>query len=73
MITAVHAARIGVGFREQELQLAKGTNFASEEPNGVKWASFSGGTHIFFKGDKLNLVPERNQIFLYSEDFKTTF
>ena len=73
MITAVHAARMGVGYREQELQLAKGTNFASEEANGVKAASFSGGTHIFFKGDKLNLVPERNQIFLYSEDFKTTF
>lgn len=48
----------GVGYREQELQVAKGTNFASEVPNGVKWASFNGGTHIFFKSVKLNLAPE---------------
>ena len=25
----------GVGYREQELQVAKGTKFASEEPKGI--------------------------------------
>jgi hypothetical protein len=58
----------GVGYREQELQVAKGTNFASEVPNGVKWASFNGGTHIFFKSVKLNLTPGKNVIWLYSEE-----
>ena len=48
----------GIGYREQELQLAKGKMFSSEVPNGVKWASFSGGTHIFFKSPKLNKAPE---------------
>ena len=70
MITAVHAGITGVGFREQELQVAKGTNFASEVPNGVKWASFNGGTHIFFKSVKLNLTPEKNVLWLYSEELK---
>ena len=48
----------GIGYREQELQLAKGEMFSSEVPNGVKWASFNGGTHIFFKSPKLNPAPE---------------
>lgn len=37
----------GIGYREQELQVAKGTNFASETPTGVPYVSFAGGTHIF--------------------------
>jgi hypothetical protein len=47
----------GVGYREQELQVSKGTNFASEEAEGVKWASYGGGTHIFIKGVGLNVNP----------------
>ena len=60
----------GIGYREQELQLAKGAKFSSEVPNGVKWASFNGGTHIFFKSVKLNLAPEKNVIWVYSEELK---
>ena len=48
---------IGIGYREQELQLAKGTNFESESPTGVSYASFAGGTHIFIKGVGLNFAP----------------
>jgi hypothetical protein len=77
LITKVYASdpiglkvATGVGYREQELQVAKGTNFASEVPNGVKWASFNGGTHIFFKSVKLNLTPEKNVLWLYSEELK---
>jgi hypothetical protein len=37
----------GIGYREQELQIAKGTVFASESPTGVRDVSFAGATHIF--------------------------
>jgi hypothetical protein len=40
----------GIGYREQELQVSKGSLFESEEPNGIAYASFAGGTHIFIKG-----------------------
>lgn len=40
----------GIGYREQELQVAKGTVFASEDANGIPYASFGGGTNIFIKG-----------------------
>jgi hypothetical protein len=55
----------GIGYREQELQVAKTTNFASEVPEGVKWASFAGSTHIFVKGVGLVVDnPEAHTIVL---------
>ena len=41
----------GIGYREQELQVAKGSVFSSEAPTGVYHASFAGNTNIFIKGD----------------------
>jgi len=77
MIQDVHASdpfylnvAKGIGYREQELQVAKGKKFASEVANGVKWASFNGGTHIFFKSVKLNLSPEKNTVWVHSEELK---
>lgn len=58
----------GIGYREQELQVSKGTNFASEEPNGVNWASFAGGTHIFIRGFGLEDNPQSNAISFRSEE-----
>ena len=52
----------GIGYREQELQVAKGKNFASEDATGVPYVSFAGGTHIFIKGVGLNFAPEKNTI-----------
>jgi hypothetical protein len=43
----------GLGYREQALQVAKGTLFASEEAKGIPYASFGGGTNIFIKGVEL--------------------
>lgn len=63
----------GIGYREQELQLAKGTNFESELPRGVQAASFAGGTHIFIKGVGFHTAPEKNIIRLYSEELKKSF
>ena len=63
----------GIGYREQELQLAKGTNFESEEANGVKYVSFAGGTHIFIKGIGLNFAPEKNSIRLTSHEKSVSF
>ena len=40
----------GIGYREQELQLARGSWFDSENAEGVNWASFAGGTTIYIKG-----------------------
>lgn len=40
----------GIGYREQELQIAKGTKFASEDATGCPYVSFAGGTNIFIKG-----------------------
>lgn len=50
----------GVGYREQELQVAKGTEFKSENATGVKYASWAGGTHIFVKGANLHDNPQSN-------------
>jgi len=58
----------GVGYREQELQVAKGANFASELPRGISWASFGGGTNIFIKGDGLMENPMANTPMLWSND-----
>jgi hypothetical protein len=58
----------GIGYREQELQVAKGTKFASEEPNGVNWASFAGGTHIFIRGVGLDENPQSNTISFRSQE-----
>lgn len=64
----VQARLEGIGYREQELQLAKGSNFASELPRGISWASFGGGTNIFIKGDGLMENPQSNTPMLYSVD-----
>ena len=48
--------------------MAKGTKFASENPTGIEWASFNGGTNIFIKGDGLNDNPAANTVFLKSND-----
>jgi hypothetical protein len=63
----------GIGYREQELQVAKGTNFQSEDPGGVPYASFAGGTHIFIKGVGLNFSPEKNTIRVTSHEKKVSF
>ena len=63
----------GIGYREQELQVAKGTNFASEEPKGVNYVSFAGGTHIFIKGIGLNFDPEKNAVRFTSHEKQVSF
>jgi hypothetical protein len=40
----------GIGYREQALQTAKGSQFATENESGVSLASFGGGTNIYIKG-----------------------
>jgi len=56
----------GIGFREQELQQAKGKKFISELPRGVGWASFGGGTNTFIKGSGLADNPQSNLIVMQS-------
>lgn len=60
----------GIGYREQELQVSKGTNFQSEVPNGIAWASFGGGTNIFVKGVGLAENPQSNDVILTSKEFE---
>jgi hypothetical protein len=60
----------GVGYREQELQVAKGSFFASEEATGARYVSFGGGTHIFIKGVGLGDNAQSNTVVLYSTDFE---
>ena len=62
----------GIGYREQELQVAKGSFFSSETPSGVNYASFGGGTHIFIKGVGLSDDPQSNVVQLYSKEFSQT-
>lgn len=47
----------GIGYREQALQQSKGQNFENEVPNGIAFASYAGGTHIFIKGSGLTENP----------------
>ena len=54
----------GVGYREQELQQAKGARFQSEAPEGVTYASFGGGTNIFVSGVGLEEMAQLNMIVL---------
>jgi hypothetical protein len=63
----------GIGYREQELQVAKGTNFESELPNGAPYVSFAGGTHIFIKGVGLNFSPEKNSVRFTSHEKAISF
>jgi len=63
----------GVGYREPDLQVPKSTFFMSENPQGIPYASFSGGTNIFIKSYNLNDNPQTNQVFLYSYDLKLEF
>jgi hypothetical protein len=60
----------GVGYREQELQVAKGTRFASEVPTGCSWVSFAGGTNIFIKGVGIAENPQSNTVIMYSHEFE---
>jgi hypothetical protein len=59
----------GVGYREQELQIAKGSKFQMEVPEGIPWATFAGGTHIFIEGSGLAEAPNANEILLESNEF----
>jgi hypothetical protein len=61
----------GVGYREQELQVAKGSFFSSEEPTGIPYASFGGGTHIFIKGVGLDDNAQSNLVILKSQEFSS--
>jgi len=63
----------GIGYREPDLQVPKSTLFISENPQGIPYASFSGGTNIFIKSYNLNDNPQTNQVFLYSYDLKLEF
>jgi hypothetical protein len=62
----------GIGYREQELQVAKGSFFNSETPNGISYASFAGGTNIFIKGQELATNAQSNVILMYSQDLEKT-
>lgn len=62
----------GIGYREQELQQARGTRFTYDEPVGIYWASFAGGTNIFIEGYGFNPDAESNTILLTSEELDTT-
>lgn len=57
----------GLGYREQELQVAKGTLFASEDANGIPYASFGGGTNIFIKGVEFADDPQSNLVIFACE------
>jgi hypothetical protein len=59
----------GIGYREQELQVAKSTRFRSEEANGVEWASFGGYTNIFIKGAGLVDNPQKNFVVFTSHEY----
>jgi hypothetical protein len=61
----------GIGYREQELQVAKTTRFRSEEAHGVAWASYGGYTNIFVKGSGLVDNPQANYIVFTSQEFGT--
>jgi hypothetical protein len=63
----------GIGYREQELQQAKGTIFESETPNGIAYASMNGGTHIFIKSPCLTENPSSNVIVLFSRELNVEF
>jgi hypothetical protein len=69
---SVSAALDGIGYREQELQLAKGSAFTSEEPTGINWASFAGGTNIFIKAPILADNAQSNVVLLKCEDIGVT-
>ena len=63
----------GIGYREQELQQARGSKFSDNEANGLPYVSFGGGTHIFIQGYDFNDDPVSNQILLKSGDLGATF
>jgi len=47
----------GIGYREQELQQAKGSRFSQEATDGISMASFGGGTNIFVQGEGIHDNP----------------
>ena len=69
---SVSATLDGIGYREQELQLAKGSNFASEEPTGINYASFAGGTNIFIKAPILADNAQSNVILMKCDQIGIT-
>ena len=60
----------GIGYREQELQVAKGTTFNEEDPTGIAHASFAGDTNIFIKGDGLVEAIQSNIVVMYSHELE---
>ena len=60
----------GLGYREQELQQARGARFRSKSPNGIPWASFAGGTNIYIKGYGFSEHAQSNKIFMLSKELK---
>jgi len=71
--TASAGKLYGIGYREQELQVAKGTTFNSESPTGIPYASFAGDINIFIKGDGLEDGAQNNIPALYSHDLSKEF
>jgi len=62
----------GIGYREQELQLARGSFFSSEDPQGVGEASFGGNTNIFIRGDGLTENAQSNRVMMISTELGET-
>jgi len=57
----------GIGWREQELQQRQGARFQEDHqdnPDGVLWASFGGGTNIFVNGVGLEEMAQLNMVVL---------
>ena len=51
----------GIGYREQSLQQAKGEMIPTGA-NGIEFASFGGGTHIFIESVHLSETIAQNQV-----------
>jgi hypothetical protein len=63
----------GIGYSEPEKNVALNSNFQSDKPSGVNWASFGGGTSIYIKGVGLDTDnPESHQIIFESQEFEGT-
>ena len=58
----------GIGYREQALQVAKGSHFDAESGSGVSLASFGGGTNIWIQGTALSTDPQSNVVVFTSLD-----
>ena len=63
----------GIGYRRHERNIGKDVKFTSSRSEGIRYASYGGGTNIFIRGDDLALDPQSNTIHLYSPVLKTHF